>query len=331
MIQRFLSENKKKHVSIYGIGVYGRRVFECLKILQITIQSFVVTKKMAEMESKIDEIPVLGLAELPLDFFVDSEIIVAVDERNHQDIRRAIEERYGVMPEEDAGNRNVVFCKKADIDKLFRETHPFDEHNFLISAEPVSRLYGNDRGTPIDRYYIENFLRKESKGFDSSGRTLEVGEDTYSRQFFPLFAHDILDYSKGMDLTKYETLPKEIYDIFICTQTFHQIFDVKSALEGSRYLLKNNGVMLATVCGNITKLAHNDEYEHYWGFTKPSIERLVKDVFGEEVYVEAYGNCMAATAFLQGISLEEVDRSLLDVRDTDYTICISIAARKIDG
>ena len=28
----------------------------------------------------------------------------------------------------------------------------------FLSTEPVSRRFGYDRGTPIDRYYIENFL-----------------------------------------------------------------------------------------------------------------------------------------------------------------------------
>src|SRR4051794_26371519 len=46
---------------------------------------------------------------------------------------------------------------------------------------PVSRDYGWDRGTPIDRHYIENFIAQHSK--DISGHVLEVGDDAYSRKF----------------------------------------------------------------------------------------------------------------------------------------------------
>jgi len=32
----------------------------------------------------------------------------------------------------------------------------------LRQMEPVSRQFGYDRGTPVDRYYIERFLRLNS-------------------------------------------------------------------------------------------------------------------------------------------------------------------------
>ena len=189
-------------------------------------------------------------------------------------------------------------------------------------------MYGNERGTPVDRLYIDRFLKSQSIRLNRSGYILEVGEDVYSKKYFPNCKHDILDYSKGMDLTKMETLPQNKYDVFICTQVFHQIYDVKNAIKGAYYLLRSGGIMLATVCGNITKLARNEEYEHYWGFTRLSIGALVKEVFGNNVEIESYGNIAIANAFIQGISVEEMDLKLFDIKDEDYTVCISIVATK---
>ena len=86
--------------------------------------------------------------------------------------------------------------------------------------------------------------------------------------------------------------------------------------------------MLATVCGNISKLARNDEYEHYWGFTNLSIGLLIQEMFGNDIEVESYGNVAIANAFIQGIPVEEMDSSLFDMKDEDFTICISVVATK---
>src|SRR5215213_4131977 len=51
----------------------------------------------------------------------------------------------------------------------------------LRRLTPLSRVFGYDRGTPIDRYYIEGFLARNAS--DVRGRTLEVGDDSYTRRF----------------------------------------------------------------------------------------------------------------------------------------------------
>jgi hypothetical protein len=52
-------------------------------------------------------------------------------------------------------------------------------------------------------------------------------------------------------------------------------------------------------------------------------------VFKDEAQVDTYGNVLAATAFLQGIAVEDLpDETLLDESDPDYQMIISISARK---
>src|SRR4051812_43594821 len=53
---------------------------------------------------------------------------------------------------------------------------------------PVSRAYGFDRGTPVDRYYIADFLQRFA-GFPGyaqgtmQGRVLEIGGRDYADQY----------------------------------------------------------------------------------------------------------------------------------------------------
>jgi hypothetical protein len=51
----------------------------------------------------------------------------------------------------------------------------------LRRLTPISRSFGYDRGQPIDRYYIANFLGRHSG--DIRGHVLEIGDDRYTRRF----------------------------------------------------------------------------------------------------------------------------------------------------
>jgi hypothetical protein len=44
--------------------------------------------------------------------------------------------------------------------------------------------------------------------------------------------------------------------------------------------------------------------------------------------IRADGNVFAATAFLQGAALEEVDRARLDIYDPAYPVIITLRVRK---
>jgi len=210
----------------------------------------------------------------------------------------------------------------------------------LTRVSPVSNVMGGDRGTPIDRYYIENFFRKNSHLI--RGRVLEVGDSRYSRKFSSGKAgsFDVLHFVPGSreatligDLRDTATLPTSAFDCFICAQTFQYTFEIRKAIEGAFYLLKPGGVLLATVPG-ISQISRYDaeRYGEYWRFTTDSLQRLFEPVFGADLEIESFGNVMAATAFLQGIVLEDLpDLSLLDERDQDYQMLLTIRAGKAGG
>src|SRR5688572_17693927 len=67
----------------------------------------------------------------------------------------------------------------------------------LRRLAPISRRFGYDRGKPIDRVYIEQFLALHAG--DVRGRTLEIGDDAYTRRFGGdrVALHDVLHVAEG--------------------------------------------------------------------------------------------------------------------------------------
>lgn len=215
-----------------------------------------------------------------------------------------------------------------------REAVTFED---LSRVRPVSSLLGCDRGTPIDRYYVDAFLDRRADLIQ--GRVLEIADSSYSRRFGGnrVEKFEVLHAADGNkrativgDITDPATLPENAMDCFICTQTFNFIFDVRKAIAGAHHILKPGGVLLATVAG-ISQISRfdMDRWGDYWRFTTASVQRLFEPVFKGGVAVESFGNVLSATAFLQGIAVEDLpDRNLLDRNDPDYQLIITIVARK---
>lgn len=211
------------------------------------------------------------------------------------------------------------------------------EFGSLTAATPASRLFGFDRGTPINRYYIEQFLAGNAALI--AGRVLEVGGREYCRRFGGgrVASCDVLHVSPESpeatligDLSDPDSLPAQEYDCFICTQTFDCIFDLPRAVQGAHRLLKPGGVLLATVSG-ISQISRYDmdRWGEYWRFTTASAERLFTPVFAGGVEVASRGNVLAAIALLQGLAVEELpEPARLDERDADYPLVVTIVARR---
>jgi SAM-dependent methyltransferase len=205
----------------------------------------------------------------------------------------------------------------------------------LDRVTPISRDFGYDRGTPIDRYYIEAFLQRHAA--DLRGRALEIGDDSYCRRFGGecITQQDVLHVSSSAaatiigDLSQPGLLPEAAFDCMVLTQTLHLIFDMRAAVAEIHRGLKPGGVVLLTVPG-ISQIDRGEWGESWlWSLTRQSALRLFADVFGaENVEAEAFGNVFAATAFLQGLALEEVDRSMLDVVDQSYPVLVTVRARR---
>lgn len=206
----------------------------------------------------------------------------------------------------------------------------------LRNLEPISRVFALDRGTPIDRVYIEHFL--ESNKQYIQGVLCEIADNSYSKKYGTnVKAYEILHYTNDNpkativgDLSNISTIPQNRVDCFILTQTLNFIYDFKSAIGGLHHMLNRGGGALVTVAG-ISQISRYDmdRWGDYWRFTDLSIKKAFEEVFGEDnVEVDTYGNILTSTAFLQGISAEELTKDELFYKDKDYQMTITIKATK---
>ena len=206
----------------------------------------------------------------------------------------------------------------------------------LRRTTPVSRQFGYDRGRPIDRYYIESFLA--SNADDIKGHVLEIGDDAYTRKFGRenVVKRNVLNFSANSpgstivgDLTQADHIPSENFDCIILTQTLQFIYDFPTALKTICRILKPGGVLLATFPG-ISQIS-DDQWGSYWcwSFTALSAQRMFEEVFPKEnIFVQAFGNVMTATAFLYGLAVQELQQDALEYNDTDYEVLITVRAVK---
>lgn len=202
--------------------------------------------------------------------------------------------------------------------------------------QPASRVFGFDRGTPIDRYYIENFLRANSS--EIRGRVLEVGDATYTRRFGSDVTHsDVLHATPGNhgativgDLATGAGIPQAAFDCIILTQVLPFIFDVRGVVVMCHRALRPGGVVLATVPG-ISQISRYDmdRWGDFWRFTDRSARQLFAETFGKShTEIESFGNVLVATKFLQGLSFQEIGPEELQPNDPDYQLIITIKAKR---
>jgi SAM-dependent methyltransferase len=211
----------------------------------------------------------------------------------------------------------------------------------LKRLSPISRDWGYDRGTPVARYYIEDFLGRHAD--DVRGRVLELASNDYTKRFggarvkqSDVLAIETTNPNATMvgDLTQEATLPEAVFDCIIFTQALHYIYDPRIGIKMLHRALKPGGVLLTTVPG-IGPMGDcpgypekPDRWSWYWIFTVAALRRLMEDQFGRNaVAAEAHGNILTATAFLYGLALEELDSADLEVDDPRFPV--TIAARAI--
>jgi SAM-dependent methyltransferase len=204
----------------------------------------------------------------------------------------------------------------------------------LRRTTPVTGSWGLGRGLPVDRYYIERFLARHSG--DIRGRVLEVGDDRYTRKFggLAVISSDVLNVGDGhpqttivADLSRPDQMPADRFDCVIITQTLQLVADLEGAVRTLHRMLRSGGVVLATLPG-ISQTHHADWGGHWrWNFTALSARTLFETAFSSgDVTVETRGNVLVATAFLQGLTAEDLRPDELDYDDRDYQVSILVRA-----
>lgn len=201
-------------------------------------------------------------------------------------------------------------------------------------TKPLSTRWGFDRGTPVDRWYIDRFVAAHSR--EITGDVLEVRDRRYTTPHgHGVRTSDVLDVDPAnsdatlvADLERPASFPENRYDCVILTQVLQYVFDLKSAVEAIHRTLRPGGVCLATV-PVVSRLDADTPGGEHWRLTAASARRLFEAVFGAgRVEVAQAGNARAASLFLLGLAAEELSPAELQADDPSFPLIVSIRAVK---
>ena len=218
--------------------------------------------------------------------------------------------------------------------RLRRILHP-SRMGTLRRTQPLSDVWGFDRGTPVDRRYIEQFLHTYRGVI--TGRVLEVQDSRYTERFgTAVLQRDVLDIDPAnaratwiADLAAADTIPSSLFDCIILTQTLHLIYDTQAALAHVYRMLQPGGTALVTLPA-VSRVSRGVGVDgDYWRFTVASARRLFGTVFGaQHVDVRSYGNVLTAMAFLTGMAAEELRTHEIQAHDPFFPVIVGIKATK---
>lgn len=206
----------------------------------------------------------------------------------------------------------------------------------LRRVTPIDPNWGFERGTPIDRVYVERFVGSHAK--DIRGHVLEIAAPDYTHRFGSGVEQvDVLMATDGNpeativgDLASAPQISDDTFDCAIVTQTLQFVYDVRAAFTTLHRILAPGGVLLVTVPG-ITKISPPEDelFGEWWHFTGRSVRRLAAETFGEDaVEVEAFGNVLAAAGFLYGLAASDLGPEELHARDSLYEVIVGLRAVK---
>lgn len=205
----------------------------------------------------------------------------------------------------------------------------------LRRLEPVSRDWGFDRGTPVDRHYLDRFFASVSPVIQ--GRVLEVRDPAYTSGFGDQVASvDLVDIDPTnddativADLAEEGSLPAEAFDCAILPQTLQFVDDPEATVSNLWRSIVPGGALVVTVPG----LSRVDPYAgdaDRWRWLPSGLRQLVEGVCEprERLELAAFGNLLAATAFLHGMATEELQGAELEPLDPDFPILACAMAVK---
>ena len=260
---------------------------------------------------------------------------------------QSFEERFVVTQDEDnarihfdAGESDIP-VELSSVSLQSESAPPLQSSIFCFQARtemnagvaPLSNLWGMDRGLPLHRYYLEEFLAEFSS--DIRGACLEFESAVYATRFggSHLAKIDILhidhsnpDATLVGDLTRQNSLPTDAFDCIVCTHVLQLIFEVNKAVSEIYRMLKPGGVLLVaephvSMCGS--------EYNEIWRFTPEGLERLLAQAFGRgNVTVRPYGNSLTAAGEIRGLVSHEFTASELNHRDARFPVEVCARAVK---
>ncbi len=201
----------------------------------------------------------------------------------------------------------------------------------LRRTEPFSAYFGFERGTPVDRYYLERFL--EEHRHQITGRVLEIQSTGYTSKYgHHLVTSDSVDINADChptylcDLACSETIPSAYYDCFLLPNTIQHFRRLESCLHHVFRVVRPGGVILASVAGLMPLIPDGPDY---WRCSAVGVRELTRRVWPDaDVQIQSHGNCLTAVAAIMGLSVEELTPEEFEVNDSRYPVLTTLFCGK---
>jgi SAM-dependent methyltransferase len=200
----------------------------------------------------------------------------------------------------------------------------------LRRLEPRSGRFGFERGTPIDRHHLHQFLAAEAESI--RGIVGEISEPRYADAFGGdrVQRVEVIDVDATnprativADLTEPGSLPAATFDCLLVVQTLQYTHPLGNALRTCLDALTPGGTLLLALPGLAPHDTHVPIEGDLWRFLPAGVDALLREVAPEaRVEVRGYGNLVTATAALHGLSAEELTSHELDHHDSGYPVLV---------
>jgi hypothetical protein len=202
----------------------------------------------------------------------------------------------------------------------------------LRRTAPLSDSFGFDRGTPIDRFYLDRFLTAHRGAI--SGDVLEIQVPSYAQrfgtnlrdvhtldlrtEFSPTYHCDLADAAA--------IVPSARYDCFLLPNTLQHLRRLEPALTQALRIVRPGGTILASAAALLRLTAPEEDF---WRLTAAAWRIIADRVWPQcEIDIHAHGNCLAATAAMYGIAVEELTEDELLVQDDRFPVLVTLRCQK---
>jgi len=197
--------------------------------------------------------------------------------------------------------------------------------------------HGRQRGTPIVRYYWDDYVQKHHA--DIRGTALEIGTTYTIRRFGGVEvtraeAIDLLLHSPEVavvaDLSRADAIPSDHYDCFVNPFTMHLIYDADAALYHAIRILKPGGTLLINFsCVDYyfprgLDMGTGEPMFVYHSFTPIQVENMLRslNLRPGDYTLDVYGNLFARISYQLNMAAEELTHRELDCVDPGHPLLI---------
>ena len=285
-----------------------------------------------------EQLKILGISDDKILFGIN--LLPAYDAiekmvHNRNIVMQAKNNRIYVVVDDEEVTFDSEFGQKKWIRRMMMESNSVAQSIQTMPLEPVSRRFGAEFGTPIDRVYIRDFIEKNKR--DITGDIIEIGDLRYSKEF----AHDVNkmqvlhvdgvgDNAIKGNLETGEGIVEDSVDCLICTQTIQHIKNPDKVIANIYKLLKPNGVALISN-GFLTEISSYSyrNWGEYWRFSDQGIRSMLQKRFADDrIAVIPYGNVKTALAIQYGVCAEILSKEDFEFNDVQYQVTVCARVQK---